>query len=95
MSEGSHAGGDASTATGGSAFDALLDAVDFPDFVAGLVKAVYQAVVDASVQQMEAYGELLDDVAASVGKFVEENVAGADDRDWLSDLVCGRPRKQA
>jgi hypothetical protein len=44
--------------------------VDVPAFVAGLIKAVFDAVVDASIRQMEAYADLLRRVATSVGKFV-------------------------
>lgn len=40
----------------GPVAEALLAAVDFPAFVAGLVNDVFQAIVDASAQQMEAYG---------------------------------------
>lgn len=54
-------------------------AVDFPEFVAGLVQGTFQSVVDASVQQMEAYGELLHDVAAGVEKFVDESDDDDDD----------------
>ena len=38
------------------------DAVEFPEFVARLVSGVFEAVVDSSLQQMEAYLDLLEDV---------------------------------
>lgn len=41
--------------------------VEFPPFVAGLVHGVFNAVVDASVQQMEAYADLIGAVAKTVG----------------------------
>src|SRR5688572_30122705 len=34
--------------------DMLLQQVDFPAFVANLVKGVFDAIVDASIEQMEA-----------------------------------------
>ncbi|MCP4437052.1 MAG: hypothetical protein GY812_16340 [Actinomycetia bacterium] len=45
---------------------------DFPDFVAALIQGTFQAVVDASVEQMKAYGDLVDEVSESVDEFGEE-----------------------
>src|SRR6266508_2488883 len=33
----------------------ILREVNFPDFVSSLIKGVFQAIVDASIQQMKAY----------------------------------------
>lgn len=44
----------------------LVKEIDFPEFVRALVKGTFQAVVDASRQQMEAYAALLASVARSV-----------------------------
>lgn len=44
----------------------LVKEIDFPEFVRALVKGSFQAVVDASLQQMEAYAALLASVARSV-----------------------------
>jgi hypothetical protein len=66
--------------------DALVEAiqgVDFPGFVGGLIKGVFQAVVDASIQQMEAYAELVKNVAKSVDQFMQENVTENQARDYL------------
>lgn len=41
----------------------LLAEVDFPGFVAGLIDGTFAAVVDASIQQMEAYADLVASVA--------------------------------
>jgi hypothetical protein len=46
--------------------DHLRDAIDFPDFVAGLIEGTFHAIVDASVQQMEAYAKLMHDLAESL-----------------------------
>ena len=67
-----------------SATDVVLDAVDFPDFVAGLVQGVFAAIVDASVQQMEAYADLVAGVAKTVDEFTEDNVSEAGARDLLT-----------
>ena len=46
--------------------------VDFPTFVAGLVEGVFNAVVSASIQQMDAFGELVESVARSLNDFMDE-----------------------
>jgi phage tail sheath protein FI len=70
-----------------SATDVVLDAVDFPDFVAGLVQGVFAAIVDASVQQMQAYADLLAGVAKTVDEFAEDNVSEAAARDLLTGAL--------
>lgn len=61
----------------------MIKEVDFPAFVASLVKGTFQAVVDASIQQMKAYGELVQSVAQSLNDFADENVADADSQKKL------------
>jgi hypothetical protein len=65
--------------------------VDFPAFVAGLVQGVFGAIVDASIEQMEAYGELVQAVSKSLDGFVRGNVSDSQARDYLTqdypDLV--------
>src|SRR5262245_33863098 len=56
----------------------MVKEVDFPAFVASLVKGTFQAVVDASIQQMKAYGELVQSVAQSLNDFADENVSEAE-----------------
>ena len=57
--------------------DGLREAVDFPTFAAGLIEGVFAAVVDASIQQMDAYAKLLKEAARIVDRFHKDN--GADD----------------
>lgn len=64
---------------------ATLDAIDFPAFVSGLIQGTFQAIVDSSVQQMEAYAELLKQVAGTVDSFMAENVSDGMARDYLAD----------
>lgn len=66
------------------AFQSLVGAVDFPKFVGGLIKNVFQAIVDSSIQQMRAYGELLAAVAKSVGDYANDHISEANAKDWLS-----------
>lgn len=55
-------------------FRNLVQTVDFPEFVSGLIHGVFQAIVDASIQQMQAYGELLAATAKSVGEFANDHI---------------------
>ncbi|HXB71035.1 MAG TPA: hypothetical protein VNY05_22560 [Candidatus Acidoferrales bacterium] len=63
---------------------ALRDEVDFPAFVASLVHGTYDAVVDASIRQMEAFAELVGAVAKDLDQFTEENVTRNQVLDWLA-----------
>jgi len=62
-----------------------LNAIAFPTFVADLVKGTFQAIVDASIQQMEAYGELLANVAKTVDEFMGDNITDNQARDYLAN----------
>ncbi len=66
-------------------FKNLVGAVDFPKFVGGLIQNVFQAIVTASIQQMEAYGKLLKAVAQTVDQFAQDNISHNNARDWLAD----------
>jgi len=69
---------------GTAAFTDLVQKVDFPKFVGGLIHNVFQAVVDASIQQMRAYGELLAATAKTVDQFASENISDAQARDLIA-----------
>ena len=58
--------------------------VDFPGFVASLIKGVFQAIVDASIQQMEAFAELVKNVSKSVDEYMKDNVTPNQARDYLA-----------
>lgn len=64
---------------------ATLDAIDFPNFVSGLIQGTFQAIVDSSIQQMQAYAEMLKQVAGTVDQFMAENVSDGQARDYLAD----------
>jgi hypothetical protein len=79
--------GGASTATGraGEVARATLNAIDFPSFVASLIQGTFKAIVDASIQQMTAYAELLANVARTVDQFMNDNVTDGQVKDYLAD----------
>lgn len=68
---------------GAAVAGALLQAVNFPDFVSGLIHGVFHSIVDSSIKQMEAYGKLVADVAKSLNQFKDENVTVNQGRDHL------------
>jgi hypothetical protein len=70
-------------------FGQLVQKVDFPAFVSGLIKNVFQAIVDSSIQQMRAYGELIANVAKTVDQFAQDNITENNARDFLADKYSG------
>lgn len=76
----------AGAAREGAAVAALyLNAVNFSDFVGGLITKVFHAIVTSSIEQMEAYAKLVADVAKSLNQFRDENVSENQARDHLVD----------
>ena len=71
------------TATIGTRAGALSDELDFPAFVASLVHGTFDAMVDASIRQMESFADLVAAVAKPVEQFAHENVSLNQARDWL------------
>lgn len=78
-----------------------LNAVAFPTFVADLVNGTFEAIVDASIRQMEAFGNLLANVAKTVDQFMADNITDNQAKDWLVskypyhlrvDTTGGEPR---
>ena len=63
---------------------ALLHEVDFPAFVAGLIDGVFGAIVDASIKQMHAYGDLVKAVSDSLDDFIKNNASYDHARDYLA-----------
>ncbi|TZF89718.1 hypothetical protein [Cognatilysobacter lacus] len=75
---------DASTSKLGANAKKLMEAVDFPKFVGGLIQNVFQAIVDATIQQMRAYAELLKSVSQSVNDFAQDNISLDNARDYVA-----------
>lgn len=65
-------------------FGALVQKVDFPKFVGGLIKNVFQAIVESSIEQMRAYGELIANVAKTVDQYMNDNISPGAGRDYLA-----------
>lgn len=63
----------------------LIAAVDFPNFVASLIAGVFDAIVTTSIEQMEAYAQLVAAVAASVHDFLNDTITENEMRDHLAD----------
>lgn len=72
------------TAAGVTQMARLVKEVNFPAFVSSLVKGVFNAVVDASIQQMKAYGELVNSVAMSLSDFVDQHTDVAEGQKHLA-----------
>ena len=74
------------------AFEHLVGAVDFPDFVGRLIHGVFRAIVDASIEQMEDYAELVKSVGETVAHFADDALDDDRAREWLVDefepLLC-------
>lgn len=66
-------------------FGKLVQKVDFPAFVTGLVQGVFKAVVDASIDQMRAYGELLSASAKTVDQFASDHITDGQARDYVAN----------
>jgi hypothetical protein len=88
----------AATQTLAARTGALVDEIDFPSFVAGLVHGTFDAVVDASIRQMEEFASLVSAVAKDIDQFTEDNVTANQARDWLvqqhpGDLQLDLPKQ--
>lgn len=61
----------------------LIQKVNFVQFVGGLIQGVFSAIVDSSIKQMEAYSQMVAQVAKSLERFREDNVTPNQGRDHL------------
>jgi len=82
-------GGGGSTGRVGEVARATLNAIDFPSFVASLIQGTFQAIVDSSIQQMQAYAELLKNVSTTLDRFMNDNISEGQARDYLADQYDG------
>ncbi|HEV2772429.1 MAG TPA: hypothetical protein VGV57_06315 [Thermoleophilaceae bacterium] len=94
-------GGAAAGQSGAGTFTDMIRRVNFPQFVAGLVDGVFNAIVTSSIKQMEAYSELVANVAKSVDEYMRDNITENQARDYLAgrypqhlqvDTRGGQPR---
>ena len=75
----------AATETLAARAGALSDEIDFPAFVSGLVHGTFDAMVNASIRQMETYADLVSTVAKGTEDFTRDNVSREQVIDWLSE----------
>lgn len=69
-----------------------LRAIAFPTFVADLIRGTFDAIVNSTIRQMEAFGELLSNVSKSVDQFMADNITDNQARDWLANQYPGHMR---
>jgi hypothetical protein len=69
-----------------------LNAVSFPTFVADLIKGTFQAIVNASIEQMQAFATLVANVAKTVDQFMADNISDNMARDYLVGQYPGHFR---
>jgi hypothetical protein len=82
--------GDPRVLDGSAAAEALLQQVDFPEFVSDLIQGTFNAVVNASIEQMKAYGKLVEQVAKTVERFKQDSISDAQARDWLAQRFAAQ-----
>jgi len=70
---------------GTAAFTGMIQAVNFPAFVSGLIDGVFNAIVTASIKQMDAYQKLVSNVAKSVDEYMKDNITENSARDYLAN----------
>jgi hypothetical protein len=63
----------------------LLNQVKFPTFVSELVTGVFKSITDSSIQQMEAYQNMIASVAKSLHQFADDNISANAGRDHMVD----------
>jgi hypothetical protein len=69
---------------------ALLHQVDFPEFVSDLIQGTFNSILNASIEQMKAYGKLIEQVAKAVDRFKEDSISDAQARDWLAQRFAAQ-----
>ena len=67
----------------------ILNAVSFPRFVTELINGVFKAITDSNVQQMNAFVELIGNVASTLDGFAETNMSPQGAREWLVERFPG------
>ncbi len=79
------ASGAVAAEAGATQFVNMVNKVDFPKFVAGLIDGVFNAIVTSSIKQMQAYMELVSSVAKSVDQYMKDNITENNARDYLAN----------
>ncbi|MEZ5426048.1 MAG: hypothetical protein R2747_07280 [Pyrinomonadaceae bacterium] len=61
-----------------------LNAISFPTFVADLIQGSFNAIVQSSIHQMEAYLKLVENVSKTVDQFMRDNITDNQAKDYLA-----------
>jgi hypothetical protein len=82
-------GGSEAPTTSGTMASGPTHPVDFPEFVRGLIDGVFHAIVDSSIEQMQAYGDLVKSVAEQIDAGEQAHHAGdmAPGREEVADAI--------
>jgi len=67
----------------GEITQSTLRAIAFPTFVADLINGTFDAIIGATIKQMQAFQELVGNVSKTVREFERDNVTDNQARDWL------------
>lgn len=79
----------------------MVNEIDFPQFVSELIKGTFHAIVTSSIEQMQAYAEMVKSVSMSLNEFKDKNTTDNQARDHLVSryprhlkitIVDGAPR---
>lgn len=73
----------AATGRAGDTFANLRQDVNFPQFVADLINGVFNAIVDSSIKQMEAFAEMVKSVAKSAESYAQDEISTGEARAYL------------
>jgi hypothetical protein len=72
-----------SAAEGARIAAVYLQGVNFPGFVSSLIEGVFHSIVKSSIEQMQAYADLVANVSKTLNQFRDENVTDNQGRDYL------------
>jgi hypothetical protein len=64
---------------------ATRDAIDFPGFVTSLITGVFQSIQTSSIQQLQAFSDLLGAVNATTSDFATTQITDARAAAWLAE----------
>ncbi|MEQ9258368.1 MAG: hypothetical protein RIG84_04650, partial [Roseovarius sp.] len=69
-----------------------LQAIAFPTFVADLINGTFDAIIGATIKQMQAFQELVSNVSKTVDEFMRDNITDNQARDYLVQSYPGLMR---
>ncbi|HEY6911659.1 MAG TPA: hypothetical protein VI356_19935 [Myxococcales bacterium] len=61
----------------------MVKEINFPAFVASLIEGTFHSIVKSSIEQMNAYADMVKSVAQSLNEFRDENVSQNQGKDFL------------